>query len=372
LFTLTATISLAAGIGANAAVFTVVQRALLRPLPVSNPHELVYVSDERILTQPSPRFSYPFYAVLRETTVLNGLAARVAIAVNLTVNGQTSRAGGELVSGNYFGVVGASTVVGRPLAPEDDKTPGAHPVAVISEPFWRRMFASDASIVGRRVLLNGQPFTIVGVASNGFTGTDIGLPADLWIPLAMQREVGKNLLTEARTNWLEMIGRLRTGSSRQQAGDSINREFQQRAPELPSQAAVRRLVLVPGDKGASPVRGEQRSALMLIFALTGLALALAWVNVACLAAVRSAGRAKEMAIRLAIGARRAAIDQAATVSNPQHIVSVHLVVQRVEAKSRRTLGFRVERRAESLQRSRVVRFFTNHRLPSSCVRSLWN
>jgi macrolide transport system ATP-binding/permease protein len=309
LFTLTATVSLAMGIGANAAVFTVVERVLLRTLPVSNPHELVYVTDERILTRPSPRFSYPFYAVLRENVVLNGVAARAAIPLNVTVNGQTVRAGGELVSGNYFGVLGANTEAGRPLSPDDDRTPGAHPVAVISEPFWQRTFASDPAVVGRSVLLNGQAFTIVGVAANGFTGTDIGLPADIWIPLAMQREVGRNLLTEARTNWLEMVGRLHSGQGREQAAEALNRHFQQRASELPPQASVRLLVLTPGDKGSTPVRGEQRSALMVLFALTGLALALACVNVACLAAVRSAGREKEIAIRLAIGAARPRLER---------------------------------------------------------------
>jgi len=309
LFTLTATMSLAAGIGANTAVFTVVERALLRPLPVSKPHELVYVTDERILTQPSPRFSNPFYAVLRENTALTGLAARAAVPLNVTVNGQTLRAGGELVSGNYFGVLGASAELGRPLVPEDDRTPGAHPVAVISESFWRRTFASDPAVVGRSVLLNGQAFTIVGVAANGFTGTDIGLPADTWIPLAMQREVGRNLLTDARTNWLELVGRLPSRQSREQAAEALNRHFLQRASELPPRASTNRLILLPADKGSSPVRGERRSALLVLFALSALALALACVNIACLAAVRSAGREKEMAIRLAIGARRSRLER---------------------------------------------------------------
>jgi predicted permease len=309
LFALTATLSLAMGIGANAAVFTVIERVLLRPLPVSRPHELVYVTDERILTQPSPRYSYPFYAMLRDNTVLDGVAARAAIALNVTMNGQTLRAGGELVSGNYFGVLGAGTMSGRALSVEDDRTPGAHPVAVISEPFWRRTFGSDPAVVGRSVLLNGQAFTIVGVAGNGFTGTDIGLPADIWIPLAMQREVGRNLLTEVRTNWLEFVGRLRPGQGQEQAAEALNRHLQQRASELPPQASARLLVLVPGDKGSTPVRGEQRSALMVLFALTGLALALACINVACLAAVRSAGREREIAIRLAIGARRSRLER---------------------------------------------------------------
>ena len=219
------------------------------------------------------------------------------------------RAGGELVSGNYFDVLGARTKAGRPLSPGDDLTPGAHPVAVISEPYWKRMFAADPTVVGRTLLLNSQPFVIVGVAADGFTGTDIGLPADIWIPLAMQREVGRNLLTEARTNWLEMVGRLRAGQSREQAADALGSYVQQRAAELPRDAAAGRLVLVPADKGSSPIQGERRSALMVLFALSGLALALACVNVGCLAAVRSASREKEMAIRLAIGASRSRVER---------------------------------------------------------------
>jgi predicted permease len=306
LFTLTAIVSLALGIGANAAVFTVVERVLLRPLPVSKPHELVSITDERILTQSGPRFSYPLYALLRETDVLNGVAARFALGLTVSVNGQTTRAGGELVSGNYFTVVGVSTVIGRPLSPEDDRTAGAHPVAVISEPFWRRTFASDPAVAGRSVRLNDQTFSILGVAANGFTGTSMTQPTDIWIPLAMQREFGRNLATDARTNWLELVGRLRTGLSREQAAEALNGQFQHRASGLPPDASARLLVLLPG---SSPVRGELGSALIVLFALTGLALALACVNVAGLAAVRSAGRQKEVAIRLALGARRSRLQR---------------------------------------------------------------
>ena len=309
LFTLTATLSLAMGIGANAAVFTVVERVLFRSLPVSKPHQLVYVTDERVLTRSSPRFSYPFSAILRESPVLAGIAARAATPLNVTLHGQTSRAGGELVSGNYFEVLGARAKAGRLLAAGDDRTPGAHPVAVISEPYWMRTFAADPLVVGRTVLLNSQPFAIVGVAGDGFIGTDIGLPADIWIPLTMQREVGRNLLTEAGTNWLEMVGRLRPGQSREQAAEALGRYVDQRASELPRTVPIRRVVLIPGGKGSSPAQGERRSALMVLFALSGLAMALACVNVACLAAVRTASREKEMAIRLAIGARRSRLER---------------------------------------------------------------
>ena len=308
-FTLTATISLAMGIGANAAVFTIVERLLLRPLPVKDPHELVYVTDERILSQPSPRFSYPFYALVRQNTALKGVAARVAIPLNVTLNGQTSRADGELVSGNYFEVLGAHTQLGRPFSSADDATPGARPVAVISGAFWERELASDPAIVGKTMVLNATTFSIVGVSARGFTGTDIGSPADIWVPLAMQRELGRSLFADVRTNWLEMVGRLRHGESRARVVQALNHDFQMRASELPPQRSPKSLVLVPADKGSSPARGQQRTALLVTFALTALALALASGNITALAAVRSAAREREMAIRLAIGASRSRLER---------------------------------------------------------------
>jgi hypothetical protein len=157
LFTLTATLSLAMGIGANAGVFTVLERVLLRPLPVSDPQKLVFISDQRILEEPSPRFSYPFYVGLRDNDVLEGVAAQSGVTVNADLNGRIARAAGELVSGNYFSVVGAGTQIGRPLTPEDDRTPGAHGVAVISDGFWQRAFGSDPSVLGRDVQVN-DPF----------------------------------------------------------------------------------------------------------------------------------------------------------------------------------------------------------------------
>jgi predicted permease len=302
LFTLTATMSLALGIGANAGVFTVIERVLLRPLPVPNPHQLVYITDERIVTQPSPRFSYPFYTVLRDSTVLDGMTARAGGPLNATVNGQIVRVNGELVSGSYFGVLGTTTQMGRPLLPDDDRSPGAHPVAVISHGFWQRTFAADSSVIGRGIQLNQQTFTIVGVAGRGFNGTDVGLPTDIWLPMAMQREVGRDLMTEARTNWLEIIGRLSPGMTRERAAEQLTAHFQRYGSALPPQVATGRIVLVAGDKGSSPVRRELGPALAVLMALTGLALALACINVAGLVSVRSAAREKEITIRLSLGA----------------------------------------------------------------------
>ena len=309
LFTIVATLSLAMGIGANAAVFTIVERVLLRPLPVTRPHELVHVTDERNLTQNSPRFSYPFYDLLRDNEVLSGLAARFSLGLNVALDGQTLRANADLVSGNYFEVLGVTAQAGRFFSAGDDRTPGAHAVAVISDRFWRRSFDAAPSAIGRRVLVNDHPFAVVGVAPRGFSGADVVESTDIWIPLTMQRQVGRDLLTDARTNWLEMTGRLRPGVSREASTAALNRYLGQRASELPAQVTVRPLGLLPGHTGTSPLRRELSSALRILFALTGLALALACVNVACLGAVRSAAREKEIAIRLAIGARRRRLTQ---------------------------------------------------------------
>jgi macrolide transport system ATP-binding/permease protein len=303
LFTLTATASLAMGIGANTATFTVIERVLLHPLPVTRPHELVYVADERSLTQSSPRFSYPFYTMLSANEVLDGVAAHAGVSLNAIVNGRFVRAGGELVSGSYFGVLGASAQMGRLLSPEDDRTPGAHAVAVLSDRFWRGTLNSDPSVIGQSILLNGHPFSIVGVAGKGFAGTDLGLSADMWIPLSMQRELGKPLLTEARTNWLEVFGRLNSGLNPELAARELSTHIERRSAEVPSPSA-RRLILVRADTGNSAARRELGPALIVLMALTALALALACVNVAGLAAVRAASREKEIAVRLALGARR--------------------------------------------------------------------
>ncbi len=308
LFTLVAALSLAMGIGANAAVFSVIERVLLRTLPVVRPHELVYVTDERILTQPSPRFSYPFFAAVRDNTILEGMAARAGATLNATVNGQTVRVGGEFVSGTYFSVLGTSVQIGRSLSPDDDRIPGAHPVAVISDRFWRRTFASDASVIGRNVQINGRSLTIIGVAAEGFTGTDIGGQTDIWLPMMMSGD-GRNLLGDARTNWLEMIGRLSSGMARDRAADELTRHLQRRATDLPAGKTAVRLVLVAGDKGSSAVRTQLGPALGVLMLLTTLALGLACVNVASLVAVRSAARQKEMAIRLALGAGRARLSR---------------------------------------------------------------
>jgi predicted permease len=305
LFTVTATLSLAVGIGATAAIFTLVDRVLLRALPVSEPQELVFVADQRSPQEPSPRFSYPFYAALRDNTVLTGVAARFLLPLNTTINGGAARVNGELVSGNYFSVLGTGTQIGRALRPEDDRSPGAHAVAVISDGFWQRTFGSDPSALGQAIQIDRHTFTIIGVTAKGFAGTEVGRPTDMWLPMMMQKEVGRDLLTEARTNWLEIFGRLKPGTSLDLGGAELTAYIERGAgaanhPNTQS----RRLILLPGGKGNSPVRRELGPALRVLLVLTALALVLACVNLASLLAVRSVAREKEIAVRLSLGATR--------------------------------------------------------------------
>jgi predicted permease len=301
-FTLTATLSLALGIGANTAVFTVIEHVFMRAMPVSDPQELVFVTDQRSQEDQSPRFSYPFYTALRDNQVMKGTAARFSLTLNATINGQVGRVRGELVSGNYFSVVGAATHVGRPLTPDDDHRPGADALAVISDGFWRRTFGADPSVLGRSVRLNDQTFAVIGVAAEGFTGTDVGSPTDVWLPLTMQREVGRDLLADARTNWLEIFGRLDPTRSLGQAGAELTAYLDRRAPDAQAHFTGRHLILLPGGKGNSLVRRELGSALRVLMVLTALAMVLACVNVANLFMLRSASREKEIAVRVALGA----------------------------------------------------------------------
>ena len=303
LFTLTAGLSLAMGLGANAAVFTIIERILLRPLPVANPHELVYVADDRAATQPGQRYSYPFYAALADNGILAGITARAGRPLTAEINGQSARVSGELVSGSYFGLLGIATHTGRPLGPDDDRLPAGEAVAVISDAYWRRSFSADPGVPGRTILLNGHPFTIVGIAPAGFGGMDVGAPCEVWIPMAAQRHVGRDLAGDPRTNWLEIFGRLQPGVTAERAATELSAHLR-RASQLPGDQAQRRLVLQPGAKGRSAARRDAGAAFGVLMALTALALGLACVNVASLVAVRAAGREKEMAIRLAIGARR--------------------------------------------------------------------
>jgi predicted permease len=319
-YTAAAIISLALGIGANTAVFTLVDRVLMRPLPVANPEELVLVMVERPRENATAYFSYPFYRALRDSgNVFSSLIARADVPMNIVAEGRVARVRGELVSGNYFDALGLAPAIGRTFNAREDVTPGSHAVAVLSHGFWQRTFGSSQGIVGKKIEVNNVPFTVVGVAPRGFSGTEIGFPTDLWIPMMMQAEIGKDLLKDPVTSWVEIMGRLKPGVSSEQASAAVSVESKRYAQtvevylaETSSTPATaehllrnleeQRTSLVPGDKGNSPVREQIAPALTILLVITWLALAVACSNVGNLLLARWADRAKEVSVRRALGA----------------------------------------------------------------------
>ena len=222
-----AVLSLALGIGANTAIFSIVNGVLFKPMPVNNPDELVavYATTPR-LNVPS-QFSYPDYLDYREQNdVFTDIFAHFGVPLSLVDVDQPEMVWGEIVTGNYFTGLGAEPVVGRTLIPEDDTTPGAHPVAVLRHGYWERRFGADPSVVGRTVKLNGHEFTLVGVAPKGFTGTKfLGYTPDLWVPLMMHAQVwpeSEGLLDMRDANWLQFRARLKPGVMLTQAETAMN------------------------------------------------------------------------------------------------------------------------------------------------------
>src|SRR5260370_19997064 len=231
-FTAIAVLTLALGIGANTAIFSLVKQVLLARLPVQNPNELV------ILRSPGPvrgylwsdgddaqSFSYPMYKGLRDAnTVFSGMLARFAIPASIASRGQTERGGGELVSGNYFEVLGVQPALGRLFTLEDDRVPGAQPVVVLSHAYWTRRFARDPGVLNQTLLVNNTSLTIVGIAQDGFTGIQVGQSADIFVPLMMKAQMTpeRDGLLEWNNYWLAVLARRKPNLSMVQTETGIN------------------------------------------------------------------------------------------------------------------------------------------------------
>lgn len=327
--TAVAVLSLALGIGANAAIFSLFEQVLLRPLPVESPDRLVNVE------APGPRmgsvscgtegpcdavFSYPMFRDLEAAQgSLTGLAAHRVMSANIAFERETSSGTAALVSGSYFDVLGLRPALGRLFGSDDDEAVGEHPVAVLGHRYWSGRLGADPAVLNRTVVVNGAPLTVVGVAPRGFEGTTLGERPDVYAPLTMFGALDRNFSGfESRRNYrFYLFGRLAPGVSVEQAQADLDRihrgiveevevplQSQGIPDELLERFRTRQVVLRDGTRGQSSVHQEARTPLILLLVITGVVLLIACANIANLLLARGMGRGQEMAIRGSLGAGR--------------------------------------------------------------------
>jgi predicted permease len=337
--TTVAALSLALGIGANSAIFSLFDQLLLQGLPVEDPAQLVNLS------APGPKpgsqscnqagdcdavFSYAMFRDLeRSGAGLAGIAAHRLFSANMALDAQPISAEGMLVSGQYFEVLGLDAALGRLIGPADDAVVGSEPVAVLSHGYWSNDLGADPGVIGRSLVVNGESLTIVGVAPAGFEGTTVGSNPRIFVPLTMTGSMyrGWDEFENRRSYFFYLFGRLREGGSIEQAGTEINAVYNPilNEVELPLQTRmtaedlerfkVRQVTLELGPRGQSSINQEASTPLILLFTITGFVLLIACANVANLLLARGATRSQEISVRSALGGgRRQLIGQLLTES----------------------------------------------------------
>ncbi|MGA7411225.1 MAG: ABC transporter permease [Bryobacteraceae bacterium] len=326
LFTGVAVLSLGLGIGANTAIFSLLDQILLRLLPVKNPQELV------LLTMRGPHYgsnwggnaiSYPMYKDFKDNNqVFTDMFCRFPFPASLGYGGKTDRVNVELVSGSYFPVLGIGATIGRTISPDDDRTPGGHPLVVLSYDFWQSRFVGDKAIIGKTLVIDGRNMTVIGIALPGFNGVELGQAAQMFVPMMMAKELTPltDALKNRRQRWVNAFGRLKPGVTAAQAKASLQPfmhsmlEMEVKEPAFRNASEHTRqqflkcwMNVLPGSQGRSYLREQLTTSLWVLMAITGAVLLMACSNIANLLLARASARQKEVAIRVAIGASRGRI-----------------------------------------------------------------